>query len=239
MTVRIIVYKELKMAFHSWATYLGYILFFCVCGYYSWLSGNNLFYVGQANMNPVFVIINWTQFFLLPALTMKSFAEEKRNGTLELLLSKPIKTFELVWGKFLSNLAVSVIALLLTLPYYVTLSFLGQLDHGAVMLGYTGLIAMSATYISIGLFSSSLCRTPVSAFFISLSIGLCFQLLFGLLAEQFGTGFPANLFGYLSIQEHFDGLARGILDSRTLVYFGSLIAVFLSLTRLFICKSRL
>ncbi|MDE7074963.1 MAG: ABC transporter permease [Odoribacter sp.] len=238
MTIRIIVNKELKTAFNSWGTYMGYILFSCVCGYYSWLSTNNLFYLGQATMNPVFIIINWTQFFLIPALTMKSFAEEKRNGTLELILSKPIKTIELVWGKFLACWIITSLALLLTLPCYATLSFLGHIDHGVTILGYLGLLAMNAIYVSIGLFSSSLCRTSVTAFFISLGIGLCFQLLFGLLAEQTGTGFIANLFGSLSIQEHFNDLARGIFDSRTLIYFGSLITVFILLTKLFICKSR-
>lgn len=236
--IKILVGKELKNTFNSWGIYIGYTLFFSICGFYSWLSGNNLFYLGQANMNPVFVIINWTQFFLIPALTMKSFAEEKRNGTIELMLSKPIKTMDLVMGKFLSHWLITLIAIFLTLPYYITISFLGQVDHGAVLLGYIGLTAMSACYVSIGIFSSALSRSPVTAFFISFSIGLCFQLLFGMLANQIETGFLAGVLSYLSIQEHFDSLARGILDSRDVIYFGSIITVFLCLTKFFICKSR-
>lgn len=237
-TVSILINKELSNSFNSWSIYLGYILFFCICGFFSWLSTDNLFYLGQATMNPVFGVINWTQFFLIPALTMKSIADEKRNGTIELMLTKPVKTADLICGKFFSNLILTTIALLITLPYYFTLSFLGQVDHGAVLLGYFGLIAMSACYISIGIFSSALSRTPVTAFFVSLGIGLCFQFLFGTLAVQIGTGFFADFFSYLSMEEHFDSLSRGILDSRDLVYFGSVVTIFLALSKFFICKSR-
>ena len=87
-TVKILVHKELATTFNSWSIYIGYTLFFCVCGFFSWLSSNNLLYIGQANMMQVFGIINWTQFFLIPALTMKSIADEKRNGTIELMLTK-------------------------------------------------------------------------------------------------------------------------------------------------------
>ena len=151
-TVKILVHKELATTFNSWSIYIGYTLFFCVCGFFSWLSSNNLLYIGQANMMQVFGIINWTQFFLIPALTMKSIADEKRNGTIELMLTKPIKTADLLCSKFFSNLIITTLALALTLPYYITLSFLGEVDHGAVLLGYLGLIEMSACYICIGIF---------------------------------------------------------------------------------------
>ena len=158
-TVKILVHKELATTFNSWSIYIGYTLFFCVCGFFSWLSSNNLLYIGQANMMQVFGIINWTQFFLIPALTMKSIADEKRNGTIELMLTKPIKTADLLCSKFFSNLIITTLALALTLPYYITLSFLGEVDHGAVLLGYLGLIEMSACYICIGiLFLVPYCR---------------------------------------------------------------------------------
>lgn len=237
-TVKILIDKELSNSFNSWSIYIGYIVFFCVCGFYTWLSGNNLFYLGQATMMPVFIVINWTQFFLIPALTMRSIADEKRNGTIELMLTKPLKTIDLVFGKFFANLIITIIALILTLPYYITISLLGDIDHGAVFLGYIGLISMSASYISIGIFASSLSRTPVSAFFLSFGIGLCFQMLFGMLANQINSGFMAAFFSYLSMQEHFDTLSRGILDSRDIIYFSSVCAIFLILSKFFICKSR-
>lgn len=237
-TIRILVEKELRTQFNSWSIYIGYILFFCICGFQAWLSGNNIFYLGQASMMPFFIIINWTQFFLIPALVMRTIADEKRNGTLELLLTKPIKTGELICEKFLSNWIITIIALVLTLPFYITLSMLGHIDHGATILGYLALIEMSACYISIGIFSSALCRTPVSSFFLSVGIGLCFQVLFGGLAQQMGSGFMAGLFSFLSMEEHFDTMSRGILDSRDLIYFASLITIFLASAKFFICKGR-
>ena len=189
-------------------------------------------------MLPVFMTINWLQFLLIPALTMRSFADEKRNGTLELMLTKPIKTWELIDGKFFSSLIVSLIALLLTVPYYITLAFLGNVDHGTVLLGYFGLLCMAACHISIGIFASSLSRTPVTAFFVHFGIGICFQLLFGLLALQLQNSFMAGLFQYLSLEEHFDALARGIFDSRDIVYFCSICAIFLALSKFCISKNR-
>lgn len=237
-TIQILVEKELRNQFSSWSIYIGYVLFFCICGFQTWLSSNNIFSLGQANLMPFFMIINWTQFILIPALTMKTIADEKKSGTIELLLTKPIKTWELICEKFLSNWIITVIALMLTIPCYIIISMLGNVDHGATILGYLGLIEMSACYISIGIFSSSLCRTPVSAFFLSLGIGLCFQLLFGILANQIGSGFMAGLFAYLSMEEHFDSMSRGILDSRDLIYFASVVTIFLASSKYFICKSR-
>lgn len=237
-TIKILIGKELNTAFDSWMIYTGYLLFFCICGFVCWLSASNIFSVGQATMMPFFIVINWTTFFLIHALTMKSIADEKKNGTLELLLTKPIRTVQLIAAKFWSQLFIIFIALALTLPYYFTTASLGHIDNGAVFLGYFGLIQISACYISIGIFASAFAKTPVTAFFVSLGIGLCFQLLFGILAQQIGSGFAAELFAYLSISEHFDPLSRGILDSRDIIYFISVILLFLSLSKLFICKTR-
>ena len=237
-TIKILIKKELSSSFHSWSLYLGYIIFFCVCGFYSWFSPHNLFYIGQANMAPVFVIINWCQLILIPILTMRSIAEDKRNGTIELMLTKPIKTMELIMGKFCSYFIISNIAILFTIPYYITLSILGDVDHGSIFLGYIGLITISACYISIVLFASALARTAITAFFISLGIGLCFQLLFDILAQQIRNDFISSFFSYLSINEHVDTIARGIFDSRDLIYFSSICIIFLMLSKLFICKSR-
>lgn len=237
-TVKIIIRKELNNAFNSWSTYIGYLLFFSICGFINWLSDSNVFYLGQASMMPFFIVINWTAFFMIHSLTMKSIADEKKNGTLELLLTKPIKIRQLIGGKFFSQLILIVIALGMTLPCYFTIVTLGHIDIATVILGYGGLICISACYISIGIFASSLARTSSTAFFISLGIGLCFQLLFGILAQQCESGFIAGLLTYLSIDEHFDSLSRGILDSRDIIYFISVITLFLSLSEFFISKTR-
>lgn len=154
------------------------------------------------------------------------------------MLTKPIKTADLLCSKFFSNLIITTLGLGpdTTLLYYAL--FLRRVGSWSSPFSYLGLIEMSACYICIGIFSSSLSRTAVSAFFISLGIGLCFQFLFGMFAEQIGTGIFADLFSYLSMEEHFDSLSRGILDSRDIIYFGSVITVFLALSKFFICKSR-
>lgn len=237
-TTNIIIAKELRSAFDSWSTYIGFILFFSVCGFISWLSISNIFSLGQATMMPFFIVINWTMLFLLPALTMRSVADEKRNGTLELLLTKPIKSSQLVSAKFLANLALAGIVLAMTLPCYATMAFLGHIDHASALLGYFGLVELSACYISIGIFASSASKNPVTAFFISLGINLCFQLFFGMIAKQAGSGFIAGLLAFLSMDEHFDSLSRGVFDTRNIIYFTSVITIFLSLARLFICKNK-
>lgn len=237
-TVRILIGKELNNSFHSWATYIGYIVFFSICGFYTWLSSNNIFYTGQASLLPVFHVINWTQFFMIPALTMRSIADEKRSGTLELILTQPVRISELVNGKFFAYLLLALFALLLTLPYYLTIASLGAVDHGTVFLGYLGLIGMAACNISIGIFASSLSYSPISAFFIHVGIGLAFQFLFGFLGNLFHNGFISGFFHYLSLEEHFETLTRGILDTRSLVFFLSVCILFLSLSKFFIYKSR-
>ncbi|WP_251623242.1 ABC transporter permease [Odoribacter lunatus] len=237
-TTKIIINKELNSAFNSWSTYIGYLLFFCICGFVNWISSSNIFNVGQASMMPFFIVINWTAFFMIHVLSMRTVADEKRNGTLELLFTKPIKANQLIGGKFLSQLILIIIAFCLTIPYYLTIIGLGHIDLGPVILGYIGLICISACYTSIGIFASSLSRTAAAAFLLSLGIGLCFQLLFGILARQIGSGWLAEFFMYLSIEEHFDSLSRGVLDSRDIIYFISLIVLFLSLSKVFICKTR-
>lgn len=236
--VRTLINKELKILFNSWSIYIGCIFFFCICGLHICFSRNNIFYIGQATMMPIFIVINWTQFFLIPALTMRSVADERRNGMLELMLTKPIRTAELIRSKFFSYQIVTTIAILLTIPHYITISMLGDVDHGAVLLGYLGLISMSACYISIGMFASSLSRTPITSFAISFGICIWFQLLFGSFANQISSGFIVDVFMFLSMDEHFDTLSRGILDSGTIIYFCSICAIFLSLSKFFICKNR-
>lgn len=236
--VKILIKKELAYTFDNWGSYIGLSLFFVVCGFVTWLSASNIFYMGQATMMPVFIVINWTMFFLIHISTMKSIADEKKNGTIELLLTKPIKTSELIAGKFLSQLIIAAFLLVLTVPYYLTIASLSHIDHGSVLLGYYGLLALCGCYISMGIFASSVAQTPLAAFFISLSIGLCFQLLFGILGQQIGSGWLADTFTFLSMDEHFESLARGVCDSRDILFFCSIITIFLILSKLTICKNR-
>jgi len=190
-------------------------------GFFTWIYGSDIFFIGQASLQSFFSVAYWSLFFFIPALTMKSIAEEKKSGTLEMMLSKPVSDFQLVMGKFAANFELIFIALLFTLPYYITVSFLGPVDHGAVICGYLGMLLMSAALIGIGIFASSLTNNQIVAFLISLFIGLFFIIIFDVLAGD-SAGWMAELFSYLSISTHYESMARGVIDSRDIIYFLSL-----------------
>ena len=220
----IITRRELASFFDSLIAYVIIIMFLGFTGFFTWLAGNNVFLMGQANLQVFFQIGFWTLFFFIPALTMKMLAEETRSGTIELLSTKAISDWEIVTGKFMACLLLVLIALSCTLPYYVTVSQLGSIDHGAMVGGYMGLLLLSAGYISIGLFASSITNNQIVAFLIALLIGIFFQLLFDIMGFTF-RGSVGNVLNYLSMRTHFDSLSRGVIDSRDLIYFFSVIGV--------------
>jgi ABC-2 type transport system permease protein len=210
--------RELKTFFDSLVAYILLVVFLGVSGFFTWLFGSDVFFVGQATLQPFFSIAYFTLFFFIPALTMRMLAEEKRSGTIELLLTKPITDWNVVLGKFLAALILICIALLLTLPYYITVWAIGPIDHGAVWCGYFGLILMSMTYIAIGLFASSITNNQIVAFLLALFIGIFFLIIFNVLSNNF-TGFLGELLSYLSLSTHFDSISRGVIDSRDILYF--------------------
>jgi ABC-2 type transport system permease protein len=220
--IGIVVIRELQSTFDSLMAYIMIVAFLGFSGFFTWLYASDVFFVGQASLQSFFAIAYWTLFFFIPALTMKLVAEEKKTGTLEMLLTKPVTDWQILWGKFLATLLLIVIALLLTLPYYVTVANLGNADHGAIITGYLALILMSATYISIGVFTSSMTNNQIVAFLLALLIGIFFHLIFNLLADSL-SGIPGAIFQYLSISTHFDSMSRGVIDSKDLIYFGSII----------------
>ncbi len=217
----IISKRELDSFFNSLIAYIMLILFLGFSGFFTWLFGSDIFMVGQASLGSFFSIAYWTLFFFIPALTMRLLAEEKRSGTIELLLTKPVTDRQVVIGKFLSTLFLIGIALLFTLPYVITVAKLGNLDIGAVICGYFGLLLMSGVYISIGLFASSVTQNQIVAFLTALFIGLFFHLIFNVLAGSF-TGTIGQVFDYLSMSTHFQSISRGVIDTRDLIYFGTL-----------------
>jgi ABC-2 type transport system permease protein len=169
---------------------------------------------------------------------MRLLAEEKKTGTIELLLTKAVTDREVVFGKFFSTFLLVAIALAFTLPYVITVANIGNLDYGQVICGYTGLLLMSAAYISIGLYASSVTQNQIVAFLSSLYIGLFFHIIFGVLASNFG-GALSNLFNTLSMSDHFESISRGILDSRDVIYFLSIIFIGLFLSELSLTKRNL
>jgi ABC-2 type transport system permease protein len=148
-------------------------------------------------------------------------AEEKRIGTLELLLTKAVSDWQVILGKFLACLILIAVALALTLPYYITVWALGPVDHGAVLCGYLGMLLMSMAYIAIGLFASSITNNQIVAFLLALLIGVFFLIIFDVLSGSF-TGTIGQLLNYFSMSTHFDSISRGVIDSRDLLYFLSI-----------------
>jgi ABC-2 type transport system permease protein len=234
----VITKRELNSFFDSLIAYIMLVLFLGFSGFFTWLFGSDVFLVGQANLQSFFSIAYWSLFFFIPALTMRLLAEENKTGTIELLLTKAVTDRQVVVGKFLSTLLLVAIALLFTLPYVVTLANIGKIDVGAIACGYLGLLLMSASYISIGLYASSITNNQIVAFLAALFIGLFFHIIFDALASNF-TGWVGEVFNTLSMSDHFDSISRGVVDTRDLVYFGSLIVVGLLLSELSLTKRNL
>jgi ABC-2 type transport system permease protein len=227
----IIAKRELSSFFDSLIAYIMLVLFLGFSGFFTWILGSDIFFIGQASLESFFNVAFWTLFFFIPALTMRSLAEEKKTGTIELLLTKAVTDRQVVIGKFLSTLMLVLIALLFTLPYAITIANIGNMDAGQIFSGYLGLLLMSAMYISIGLYASSLTNNQIVAFLTALFIGLFFHIIFGALAQQF-TGWLGQIFEGLSLTSHFESMSRGVLDTRDLIYFLSITLIGLLLAEL-------
>lgn len=214
----IIARREISAFFDSLTAYILLVAFLGFTGFFTWLYGEDVFFTRQASLLPLF---RWAALLLLvfvPALTMRSLAEERKSGTLEVMLTHAVSDWQLVLGKYLASLSLVGIALLFTLPYYLSVAGLGPVDHGATICGYLGLMLLSSALVSVGIFASSLTSNQIVAFLISLIAGLFFMLFFGLLADLF-PGAAGRVLDYLSFQSHFASLARGVIDSRDLLFF--------------------
>ncbi len=233
--IRVITRRELASYFDSLVAYVMIILFLGMSGFFTWLFGNTIFLINQASLQVFFMISYWTLFFFIPAITMRSLAEETRSGTIEFLTTKAVNDWEIILGKFLSALILVIIALLCTIPYYISVSMLGEIDHGATWGGYFGLILISAMYISIGIFASSLTSNQIVAFLVALFIGLFFHILFDVMASGL-TGLLAEIFHYLSARTHYESMSRGVLDSRDIIYFAAVILIGLLLAETMLSK---
>jgi ABC-2 type transport system permease protein len=235
-SIWIITKRELQSYFDSLIAYFIIAVFLGLNGIFTWILPNtNIFLVGQASLQTFFSISYWTLFFFIPAITMRLLAEEKRTGTIELLLTKSITNREVVVGKFFAALILITITLAFTLPYIITVASIGNLDLGATITGYIGLFLMSAAYISIGLFASSLTGNQIIAFLTALFISLFFHIIFGIISNGL-TGWFGQLFDSLSLSVHYDGISRGVLDLRDIIYFLSIIIIGLFFTEISLSK---
>jgi len=235
--MKAIFFKEINSFFASPIGYLVVGIFLLVNGLFLFVfKGDfNILDNGFADLSAFFVLAPWIFLFLVPAVTMRSFSEEKKQGTIELLLTKPISTFQLVLGKFLGSLALILIALLPTLFYVFAIWQLGNpvgnLDLAATTGSYIGLTFLAAAFTAIGVFASTLSQNQIVAFIIT--VLLCFIMFYGFdgLAD---LNFFSNLFSIetLGLHYHFNSVSRGVIDTRNLIYFISVSAIFLVLTKL-------
>ncbi len=237
-----ILKKEINSFFASPIGYLVIAVFLLLNGLFLWLfKGDfNVLDGGFADLSTFFLLSPWILIFLIPAVTMRSFSDEKKQGTLELLLTKPISTLNIVLGKYFGAFILIVIALIPTLLYVFTISKLGavegNLDVGSIMGSYFGLLFLVAAYTSIGIFSSTLSDNQIVAFIIAVFI--CFFFYFGFEGLSNYKIFGDFLFlEKLGMESHFKSMSRGVLDTRDLLYFISISIFFIILTKLNIQKT--
>lgn len=230
-----ILKKEISSFFASPVGYLVILVFLILNGLFLWVfkGSYNIFDNGVADLSAFFSIAPWVMLFLIPALTMKSFSDERRQGTLELLLTKPLEKKDLVTGKFLGAFLLVIMALLPTLLYVWTVWSLsnpvGNIDTGSIMGSYFGLLFLAGSYCAIGIFASTLSENQIVAFITS--VVLCFFLYYGLESiAQFVSGDMGQWITALGMKAHFDSIARGVIDTRDILYFVSIGIFFLVLT---------
>ncbi|AXO79534.1 gliding motility-associated ABC transporter permease subunit GldF [Olleya aquimaris] len=233
-----ILKKEINSFFASPIGYLVIAIFLLLNGLFLWLFKGefNILDNGFADLSSFFLLSPWILIFLIPAVTMRSFSDEKKQGTLELLLTKPISTLQLVLGKYFGALVLILIALLPTLLYIYTVYKLGNptgnLDFGSTLGSYFGLLFLVATYTAIGLFASTISDNQIVAFIIAVFLCLFFYIGFEGIADVTSS----NIIENLGINAHYKSISRGVLDTRDIIYFLSITVLFIALTKLNIKK---
>lgn len=232
--MKALLLREIKSFFGSPIGYLVIAIFLIINGLFLWVFEGeyNILNSGFADMTPFFSLAPWILIFLIPAVTMRSFSDEKKQGTLELLLTKPLSIWQIVNGKFFGALLLIVIAIIPSYFYVVVISSLGMpegnIDMGSTIGSYFGLLFLIAAYSAIGIFTSTLSDNQIVAFI--LAVFLCFFFYFGF--EGFATIVPAlsSKISALGMQNHFKSMSRGVIDTRDLTYFISVTIAFLSFT---------
>ena len=230
--------KEIQGFFASLTGYLVIAVFLLVTGLCLWVIPGvlNIPDSGYASLESLFFIAPWVFLFLVPAITMRSFAEEKKTGTIELLLTKPISEWQVTVAKYLAAAAVVVIALLPCVVYIFSVwrlgSTAGNLDTGATYGAMIGLVMLGAVYAAIGTFTSSLTDNQIIAFIVAALLCFVFYEGFDAFAKMFESPAMHDFITYLGIKEHYASISRGVVDLRDLTYFFGVITVFLLLTRL-------
>lgn len=232
----VIFKKEINAFFNSTIGYMIIAVFLLATGLMLWVIPGqyNIIESGYANVDGLFELAPWLFLFLCPAITMRSIAEEKQHATWENLVAKPIGISRIVVGKFLASWTLVIIALVPTLIFYFSVRYiaepLGNIDTGAFIGSFIGLIFLAALYVSIGIFASSLSKNQVLAFVLGITISFLMYYGFEMIALFFQQGMHISFLENLGVHFHYKSLSRGVLDSRDLIYFFVITASFLILS---------
>jgi ABC-2 type transport system permease protein len=225
--------RELSGTVSSPVAYVFIVIFLLLAAFFTFMIGG-FFERGQASLASFFGWHPWLYLFLVPAAGMRMWAEERRSGTIELLLTLPVTTWQAIAGKFLAYLIIIAVALLLTFPVWITVNYLGAPDNGIIVAGYVGSLLLAASYLAVTSFTSALTRNQVVSFIIAVVICL-FLILCGWppVLNLLNHVLTPDLIGFaaaFSVMTHFDSIQRGVLDLRDIVFFLSVIFFFLFAT---------
>ena len=233
----ILLRRELQSYFSTPIAYVFIVIFLLLSGVFTFYLGN-FFSRGQADLIPFFTFHPWLYLFLIPALAMRLWAEERKTGSIELLLTLPVSVTEAVLGKFLAAWAFTGIALVLTFPIWITVNYLGDPDNSVIFAGYLGSMLMAGGFLAIGACISALTKNQVIAFVVTVVVCLAFILSGYPLVLDFFRGWTPQvileLISSFSFLTHFNAITKGVIDVRDLVYFISLMAFWLFANVIFI-----
>jgi ABC-2 type transport system permease protein len=235
--------KEIRSFLSSLIGYVVMAVFLLITSLFMWiLPGEfNVLDMGFANIDSLFFIAPWVFMFLIPAVTMRSFSEERRTGTLELLLTKPLTDFQIIIAKYIAGLVLVIISLLPTLIFFLSVYQLGNppgnIDTGGTWGSYIGLLLLASGYVAIGIFASSISRNQIVAFLLAVLLTLFMYTGFQSIGSFELMGTFDDFITKLGMQHHFASLSMGLIDSRNVIYFFALIAIFFIFTNT-VLKSR-
>ncbi len=235
--MKAIYLKEINSFFSSVIGYVVIVVFLVVTGVFLWIiPETSVFDYGYATLNQLFELAPWVFMFLIPAITMRSFAEERKAGTYETLLTKPVSDFRIIGAKYMAGFTLVVFSLIPSLIYFYTVYHLaspaGNMDIGGTWGSFIGLFFIGGVYVAIGLFSSSFTDNQIVSFILAVLICFIFYVLIDLLRGVSVINPIDPLLEYISLNTHYLSVSRGVIDSRDVVYFLSVIFVFLQSTKM-------
>lgn len=227
-----ILKKEIRSFLSSLIAYVVMIVFLVAIGLFMWvLPEYNVFDMGYANMDTLFSMAPMVFIFLISAITMRSFSEEKKSGTIEIITTKPLSDMQIILGKYVAGVVLVIFSILPTLIYFYTIYQLGatkgNMDIGATWGSYLGLLLLASCFVAIGIFSSAITDNQIVSFIVSMFLCYCFYSIFDLLANFNLLGSYDSVVAALGINAHYLSISRGVIDSRDLVYFLSFITAFI------------